>query len=258
MSAQDEEGEDLIHKFLQQTQKIVQDAEFIVQSLPNVEPYSVERALRLLQTADHVLVNLHDPSTHNIRMERTWRDVRKDSLEIYRQIFTHLDDLDLLDMQNDVHRVCLYIVFQPRIQLSLDRTRTSWNLHRLRTEHAKTPTALYELSKAKAINRGYWTSDPGDDIFTASQPGYGRESEDQPLPPVEELVDDLARPDRTEFASSAEEHQAGVFVNDDDEITAGRELLQGLDVNEDDGNWGIDVYCRAVLLMERRMGIDNT
>ncbi|KAJ7589856.1 hypothetical protein C8J56DRAFT_936348 [Mycena floridula] len=147
-------------------------------------------------------------------MERTWRDVWKDSLEVFRHIFTHLDDLGLLDMQNDVHRVALYI-------------------------HYKTPVSLYELSKATAINRGYWDSNPGNDLQTASQPGYGRDVETEPLPPQDEL----------------QEHQAGIFINDDDKIMAGHELLEGMDVDEDDGNWGIDVFCHAVLLMERRMGI---
>ncbi|KAJ7581912.1 hypothetical protein C8J56DRAFT_1029335 [Mycena floridula] len=112
-----------------------------------------------------------------------------------------------------------------------------------------------DFGRAKAINHGYWSSDPGDDINTASALGYGREAETEPLPPRDELRDDPTAPDHTEFASSVEEYQAGIFINDDDEIAAGRELLEGLDINEDDGNWGIDVYCRAVLHMERRMGI---
>ncbi|KAJ7572569.1 hypothetical protein C8J56DRAFT_875185 [Mycena floridula] len=245
------EDEDLINSFLIQTHKIVQDAHFIVQFLPNVEPFSVERSLRLLATADHVLVNMQDPFTTAEDIEA----YRQILANVFRQIFTHLDDLGLLDMQNDVHRVALYIVFQPRIQASLERTRQSWNLHDIRTEHYKTPVSLYELSKATAINRGYWDSDPGDDLQTASQPGYGRDAETEPLPPQDELRDDPSHIDYTEFASATEEHQAGVFINDDDEIMAGRELLEGMDVDEDDGNWGIDVFCRAVLLMERRMGI---
>ncbi|KAJ7586958.1 hypothetical protein C8J56DRAFT_861261 [Mycena floridula] len=188
-------------------------------------------------------------------MERTWRDVWKDSLEVFRQIFTHLDDLRLLNMQNDVHRVALYIVFQPRIQASLERTQQSWNLHDILTEHYKTPVSLYELSKATAINHGYWDSDPGNDLQTASQPGYGRDAETEPLLPQDELHDDPSHIDYTEFASATEEHQAGVFINDDNEIMAGRKLLEGMDVDKDDGNWGIDVFCRAILLMERRMGI---
>ncbi|KAJ7599561.1 hypothetical protein C8J56DRAFT_881989 [Mycena floridula] len=133
---------------------------------------------------------------------------QKDWLEVFHQIFTHLDDLGLLDMQSDVHPVALYI----------------------------TPVSLYELSKATAINHGYWDSDPGDDLQTASQPGYGRDAETELLPPQDELRDDASHIDYTEFASATEEHQAGVFINNNDEIMVGHELLEGMDVDEDDGN----------------------
>ena len=63
----------------------------------------------------------------------------------------------------------------------------------------------------KAINRGYSDSDPSDDIVTASHADYGRESENESLPPA---------PDRSEYASR-EDECAGVFVNDD-EIQWGR------------------------------------
>ena len=101
-------------------------------------------------------------SLHNVRIERLWRDVRKDSLETFRQIFMHLEELQLLDMDNDVHRISLFLTFHKRIQASLDRTREAWNNHKIRTEHNRTPTALYQLSKETAINRGYWHGDPGD------------------------------------------------------------------------------------------------
>ncbi|KAJ7579469.1 hypothetical protein C8J56DRAFT_1169753 [Mycena floridula] len=109
-------------------------------------------------------------------------------------------------------------------------------------EHYKTPVSLYELSKATAINCGYWDSNPGNDLQTASQPGYRRDVETEPLPPQDELRDDASHIDYTEFASATEEHQAGIFINDDDKIMAGHELLEGMDVDEDDGNWGIDVF----------------
>ncbi|KAJ7600170.1 hypothetical protein C8J56DRAFT_879902 [Mycena floridula] len=72
---------------------------------------------------------------------------------------------------------CKYIIFQPWIQASLQRTISSWNLHQMRTEHYKTPMLIYELSREKAIVQGYWSGDPGDDIATASHVEYGRESE---------------------------------------------------------------------------------
>ena len=205
--------------------------------------------LRSLSNTSHSF----NRSTHNIRAERSWRDVRKDTLEVFRKIFEFLEDTNLLDMENTVHRVCLYIVFQPRIQASLNRTVYSWNHHKMRTEHYKTPYSIYELSKAKAINRGYWDSDPGDDIVTASHADYGHESERESLPPADELLDDPPAPDRREYALREDEYSAGVFVNDDDEIQWGRELLVGLDIGRDDDNWGIDVYCEAVLLAKSRV-----
>lgn len=180
-------------------------------------------------------------------MERGWRDIRKDTLEVYRQIFAYLVNSELLDMENPVHRVCLYIVFQPRIQHSLDETRRSWNLHKIRTAGNKTPSAIYELSKTRAKNRGYWTGDPGDDISTASQPTYGEDPAEQ-LPPADELLNDPTSPDHTPYPDIEAEREAGVFVNEDEEIREAREILEEFDVNADDGNWGIDTYCRAVVL----------
>ncbi|KAJ7877362.1 hypothetical protein B0H14DRAFT_2342344, partial [Mycena olivaceomarginata] len=168
-------------------------------------------------------------------------DVRKDTLEVYREIFIYLEELGLLDRDSPIDRVRLYIIFQPRIQASLDETLGSWNLHKLRTANNKSPRAIYELSREKAINRGYWTGDPGDDLATASDPSYGEDS-NAPLPPLDELADDPDALDYSEFPNSTAEREAGVFMNDDDEI---QEMRVG-DL-ADDGNWGIDVYCRAVL-----------
>ncbi|KAF7372481.1 Integrase catalytic domain-containing protein [Mycena venus] len=191
---------------------------------------------------------LRGRSTQNIRMERCWRDVRKDTLELFRQIFFYLEQAGLLDMENPIHRVCLYIVFQSRIQRSLDETRSSWNLHKVRTAGNKTPQAIYELSKTRAINRGYWTGDPGDDITTASDPAYGEDPEER-LPPADELAGDPIGPDHSEYADLSAERDAGVFVNEDGEIRDARDILRDLETDEDDGNWGIDVYCRAVVLL---------
>ncbi|KAJ7613558.1 hypothetical protein FB45DRAFT_981796 [Roridomyces roridus] len=237
--------------------KMIRDAQFVVDSLPNVEPFAVERALRQLSAIHYLFANLNDAwldqddinqfISVNIRMERGWRDVRKDTLELYRQIFAYLEQSGLLDMESAVHRVCLYIIFQPRIQHSLDETRSSWNNHKIRTAGNKTPIALYQLSKTRAINRGYWTGDPGDDIRTASDPAYGEDPGER-LPPADELANDPTSPDFSEFPNVAAERDAGIFVNEDEEIREAEEALGDLGIMEDDGNWGIDIYCRAVLI----------
>ncbi|KAJ7673212.1 hypothetical protein DFH06DRAFT_58455 [Mycena polygramma] len=189
---------------------------------------------------------LRGRSTQNIRMERGWRDVRKDTLQFFRENFLHLEEIGLLDMESSIGHVCLYIVFQPRIQASLDETLSSWNLHKIRTANNKSPHAIYELSREKAINRGYWTGDPGDDVATASDPSYGVDS-NEPLPPLDELANDPDALNANEFADAAAEQEAGVYVNHDDEVEEMRMALGDFDYMADDGNWGIDAYCRAVL-----------
>lgn len=157
----------------------------------------------------------------------------------------------MLDMENHAHRICLYIVYQPRIQSSLNRTISSWNLHRLRTEHNKSPVSLFELSRTRAITEGYWASDPGDDFHTAADPAYGQE--DGVVPPLDELRNDPDGPDYSAHGSKEEERQSGIFVNDDEEIKEARDFFTYEDFawDRDDGNWGIDVYCEAVMKMEQ-------
>ncbi|KAJ7302743.1 hypothetical protein DFH08DRAFT_794305 [Mycena albidolilacea] len=190
---------------------------------------------------------LRGRSLHNIRIERLWRDVRKDTLETYRQIFIYLTDHDLLDMKNPIHCACLFLVYQPRIQASLDRTRDGWNHHKIRTERNKTPLALYEISREAAMKRGYWTGDPGDDLEdVVNDPLYGYDGE-APLPPPAE-ADDTVNTTETPVGTDGE-REAGICVNDDDELDAVKELMPDFDFEEDDHNWGIDVYCRAVVVL---------
>ncbi|KAJ3757240.1 hypothetical protein EV360DRAFT_71318, partial [Lentinula raphanica] len=174
-------------------------------------------------------------SSHNVRIERLWRDVRKDSLESFRKIFKYLEDNGLLDMTNNIQRLCLYVVFQPRIQQSLNRTADAWNQHRISTAGHKTPIALYELSREHAKTRGYWTGDPGDDIRTARDPLYGLEAELDGGMPGDHQV--------------PEEDSADIRVNDEDAILYTRSAFKDMefDVEQEDGNWGIENYCQAVL-----------
>ncbi|KAL0566846.1 hypothetical protein V5O48_015151 [Marasmius crinis-equi] len=201
---------------------------------------------------------LRGRSTQNVRIERAWRDVRKDTIESFRKVFLYLTKVHLLDMHDLIHCVCLYVVYQPWIQQSLDCTVESWNHHHIQTEKNKSPIAIYSLSRETAINQGYWTGDPGDDVVTASDPLYGQEDGD--LPPLDELQADPEHPDYRDYRSREAEREDGVFVNDDEEIAEGRAFLHshGLDTFQDDGNWGIDVYCAAVMLMEQHMNEIHT
>lgn len=54
------ESTDTVHNFLTHAERVIQDARFIVQSLPNAEHFSVERALRQLHAVHVVLQHIED------------------------------------------------------------------------------------------------------------------------------------------------------------------------------------------------------
>src|ERR1700761_2392230 len=52
---------DAFQRFLRQADKVVKDARFVADSMPNVEPFAVERALRRLQAVHDILTGTQDP-----------------------------------------------------------------------------------------------------------------------------------------------------------------------------------------------------
>jgi hypothetical protein len=158
----------------------------------------------------------------------------------------YLEEQGLLDMESQVHRVTLFLVFQPRIQQSLNETTKSWNLHKIRTAGNKTPTAIFELSREQAIREGYWTGDPGDDITFVDET-YGQDFGSGIVPPEDEMNAEPTAPRSDHFSSDEEAHRAGIFVNHDAELQEAREILRDVDLEADDNNWGIDVFCEAVV-----------
>ncbi|KAJ7612597.1 hypothetical protein FB45DRAFT_843087 [Roridomyces roridus] len=233
-------AEDPIHAFLMEAHSITVDAQFIVDSLPNADLAAVERSAHQLGAVRKIVEVIDDDSvTDTVRQE-----LLADSLETYRQIFDHLETNGLLDMDNIVHSTCLYLVFVSRIQASLDRTRDAWNHHKIRTEQSRTPIAMYELSREAAIRRGYWTGDPGDDGVVIDEL-YGFDGHAAaPAEPRDEPLERMEQP-----TNVPEERTTGILLNTDEELFAARDLLPGFDWARDDGNWGIDVYCEAVVLM---------
>lgn len=184
-------------------------------------------------------------SVHNVRIERLWRDVRRDSLEFFRQIFLRLEAEHLLDPDSNIHLTALYLVYQPRIQKSLDETISSWNNHALRTERYKTPMAIYKLSRETAINAGYWnTEGVGDDVENVDE-DYGVEGAEGENVPVDAQEPTAPRSDH--FASLDDEIEAGIVVTDDEVIEEARNALHDMDLNVNDGAWGMDLYCEVVM-----------
>ena len=140
------------------------------------------------------------------------------------------------------HRACIFLVFQKRVQESLNRCKEAWNFHQLGSEHNKSPMALFALSRQTALSRGYWTGDPGDAVEDAEDPLYGFDGEAPVPPPAEQQEDANGR---------AEEDPGlcGMGPDGERELEGVLNRLGDFDLDREDGNWGINVYLEAIQML---------
>ncbi|KAJ3901058.1 hypothetical protein F5879DRAFT_1011610 [Lentinula edodes] len=197
---------DHIHYFFAEAHVLTSEAKFVINALPNAEMRVVESLVHKLYAVRSILRDIDDTSSNPDELEHLGD---YDTLEAYRKIFRYLEDNELLDMSDNIQRLC-----------------------------HKTPIALYELSREHAKTRGYWTGDPGDDVETASHPSYGLEDELEQGAPGDHQV--------------SEEDGNDIRVNENEDITDVHSILTGMgfDIEQEDGNWGIEVYCEAVLKLK--------
>ena len=103
------------------------------------------------------------PSTHNQWIERLLRDVFDGVLALYYQLFTFMEDNELLDPFNEIDILALHYIFIPFINNKLDAWRDAWPKHRIRTlktspirlwvlEQINSPTD--DLTEDKVLN--FW------------------------------------------------------------------------------------------------------
>lgn len=92
---------------------------------------------------------LRGKSTHNVRIERLWRDVFAKVLEKYYKLFGHLENSRALDPDNMIHIYALHYVYLPRIQQDLNNWILAHNSHGVRTEHYRTPDQMWFLGMAE-------------------------------------------------------------------------------------------------------------
>ncbi|XDV11230.1 hypothetical protein PO909_000223 [Leuciscus waleckii] len=93
-------------------------------------------------------------SVHNQRIEGLWRDVFLHVLQSIYSMFYSLEDSELLDPSNDLHKVSLSVVFLPQIQARLQHLKEAWNHHALRTENNKTPTQIWTEGMLSRVQHG--------------------------------------------------------------------------------------------------------
>ena len=82
-------------------------------------------------------------SVHNQCIERLWVDVFSGCTALYYQLFYHLEETGLLNVDDAIHLFCLHYVFLPRINHSLSVFKDAWNCHPISTERNLSPLQLW-------------------------------------------------------------------------------------------------------------------
>ena len=82
-------------------------------------------------------------STHNQRIERFWRDLHRCVIKLFYRLFYHMEHLDLVNPENEVHLFALHYVYIHRINKSLREFQSGWNHHSIRTERNRSPHQLF-------------------------------------------------------------------------------------------------------------------
>lgn len=82
-------------------------------------------------------------SVHNNRIERLWREVNRVVISLYRDIFQHMEQHEILDRNNELDIWILHYIFLPRIRQSTDELILQWNYHGMRTTNQSSPIALW-------------------------------------------------------------------------------------------------------------------
>ena len=94
-------------------------------------------------------------STHNERIERMWRDIKRFVSSSFIDTFNALEVENMLDPLNEVDTYCLHFVFLPHINKHLADFQGSWNSHPLSTEGNMSPLQLFVegLSQTESLSQ---------------------------------------------------------------------------------------------------------
>lgn len=82
-------------------------------------------------------------SVHNQRIERLWRDVFLKVIAKYYNLFCHMENGNILSIDDPVQMYSLQYIFTPRIQRDLTTWAEAHNTHGLSTENFQSPSQLW-------------------------------------------------------------------------------------------------------------------
>ena len=143
---------------------------------------------------------------------------------MYYQIFHHLEDIEVLDVNNERHVVCLHFVFVPRINRDLEEFRRMWNCHPLSSEKNMTPNQLWITGMQRFCERTL-----GEEMSEADLEEFGVEPHIE-VPDGQWEETEVVVPQIVDF-------------NDEEAL---KRMAEAIDPVSDDGNYGVSVYLRAL------------
>ncbi|KAG1703705.1 hypothetical protein GQR58_004165 [Nymphon striatum] len=91
------------------------------------------------------------PSVHNQRIERLWRDIFIKVIDVFYKLFCLMEEQNILNTTNSIHRRVLQYVFTPRIDFALREWMNTHNNHKIRTEVIDVFYKLFRLMEEQNI-----------------------------------------------------------------------------------------------------------
>lgn len=184
-----------------------------------------------------------------------WGDIGKTTLRVFARVLREMRELEIFELENRLHRLAMIVVYQPRIQASLDEALLTWNEHGLRTTRHRSPNARYSLSRQAAILGGYWEGDAGDaQEQVAADPDYGvDDGEDMEVeePYEDEEINGQEEDDEEPDNGDGEEDEAAYNLLEE-QLAWARTVIGGLDVMRQDNRVGMNVYVEVLTMLEAR------
>lgn len=82
-------------------------------------------------------------SVHNQRIERLWRDVFSACIVLYYHLFHYMEEINILDLDDEVHLFVLHYIYLARINASLNIFQDAWNNHPLSSVSQLSPNQIW-------------------------------------------------------------------------------------------------------------------
>ncbi|MEQ2238673.1 hypothetical protein ILYODFUR_035583, partial [Ilyodon furcidens] len=168
-------------------------------------------------------------SVHNQRIERLWAEFSRVVSNHFINLFSFMEHHGILDSLNEIHLFCLHFVYMPRIERATIEFRNQWNNHGLSTQNGQTPLQLWHTG---VINNMAQQNTAVDSIFELHE-NFGVDHAG-PLPDIQ-TRNNVVIPD------------IDVGIND----TALNLMHRTFDPLQNDGNYGIDLFCSVVTFLEQ-------